>query len=256
MKEEVIDLTNNDEGAVADLMNPHDAQHTADPMSTQVERMDSLDGQPARASATGGITAQEYASFSIYSAEFAVDRHGLVTDRQYTRRQLVPFLPIQSVLPNSATNHNVAEDEDRQSSPGAKPHADEVLREEALSDGWEEIGNETLHMARGQHDKPRRLLSTSNHGLFAVTLRGAIQCMNWDTPRYSPDIYVVACLTVRRRKQCHVYSPNEQSKDIVEDACLVYNQAGQTFLVVSQARAQDQLSIFHVSSDGRMVRAH
>ena len=56
------------------------------------------------------------------------------------------------------------------------------------------------------------------------------------------------------RTQRSIYSPGEHSKDTVEDACVGYNDSGQAFLLMAEARDRGQLSMLPISGTNQPVR--
>ena len=193
MDVEIIDLTIGDEEDVTTQDEFQDGQATFEP--TLIEEAGTIildDEEPITSiSEVPDTTSKEYACLSIYSGEFVVDRQGVITDRQSSRQHLKPLMPSQPASTSLVSPANYRIDAAGPSSTGTRTNGQDrsgteghLNSKQQTSVIWEEIGDETLCITRGAYEKPRRLLANTDNGLFVVTMRGVVQQMSWDTPRY------------------------------------------------------------------------
>ena len=186
---EIIDLTIADEESTVAHDESQDGQAVSTPPQQGVATNSPDEQPPVAIVETINPSTQEYACLSIYSGVFSVDRLGATTDYRSTRRQLIS--PSRPRLPPTSLVNLTDERAISEGLTSAQTHSNEEddsgtgTSERQNSVRWEEIGHETLRMTREAHDKPRRLLTTVNDGLFVITRRGATLRMSWDAPRYS-----------------------------------------------------------------------
>ena len=188
--------------AVAAEASPRNSPGTDALSQEPLEAPDVLGARPSSSASAPAEAAAKappgYACLSVRSGTFSVDERGNVTDRASARHEL-PALsaagpsrprprPVLRRSPSPVRDHDSVDElvppiAHLQESSDRGSDVDELIDDEPDAAGWAEHRSAAFHVTKGQQEKPRRLLSTSGQGLFAVTMRGAVQWMNWNHPR-------------------------------------------------------------------------